>query len=50
MSAISEKTSIPIENLALPEMIRRICYDPPGEFEPSAVAAWLRDAGARNGK
>jgi len=47
MSAIAEKTSIPIENLALPEMIRRICYDPPTEFEPPAVATWLRDAGAR---
>jgi ribonuclease D len=47
MSVIAEKTSIPIENLALPEMIRRICYEPPVEFEPSAVATWLRDAGAR---
>ena len=47
MSAIAEKTSIPIENLALPEMIRRICYEPPAEYQPAAVAAWLRDAGAR---
>jgi ribonuclease D len=47
LSSIAEKTSIPIENLALPEMIRRICYEPPAEFEPSAVATWLRDAGAR---
>jgi len=47
MTAIAEKTSIPIENLALPEMIRRICYEPPAEYVPAAVAAWLRDAGAR---
>jgi ribonuclease D len=47
MSTLAEKTSIPIENLALPEMIRRICFEPPLEFEPSAVATWLRDAGAR---
>ena len=47
LAAIAEKSSIPVENLALPEMIRRICYDPPLEFEPSAVATWLRDAGAR---
>jgi ribonuclease D len=47
MSTIAEKMSIPIENLALPEMIRRICYEPPADFTPSSVAQWLRDAGAR---
>ena len=47
MSNIALASSIPIENLALPEMIRRICYEPPATFEPSAVADWLRDAGAR---
>jgi ribonuclease D len=47
MTKIAEKSSIPIENLALPEMIRRICYEPPAVFEPPAVAEWLRGAGAR---
>ena len=47
LSEIAASSSIPIENLALPEMIRRICYEPPAVFEPSAVATWLRDAGAR---
>jgi len=47
LSKIAEKSSIPIENLALPEMIRRICYEPPAVFEPPAVAEWLRSAGAR---
>ena len=47
LSKIAEKSSIPVENLALPEMIRRICFEPPGVFEPSIVADWLRDAGAR---
>jgi len=47
LSKIAEKSSIPIENLALPEMIRRICYEPPAVFEPPAVAEWLRGAGAR---
>ncbi|CAB4855800.1 unannotated protein [freshwater metagenome] len=28
-------------------MIRRICFEPPAVFEPSAVADWLRGAGAR---
>ena len=47
LSEIATSSSIPIENLALPEMIRRICFEPPAVFEPSAVATWLRDAGAR---
>ena len=47
LSQIATSASIPIENLALPEMIRRICFEPPALFEPAAVATWLRDAGAR---
>lgn len=47
LSHIATSSSIPIENLALPEMIRRICFEPPAVFEPSAVATWLRVAGAR---
>ncbi|MEY4899275.1 MAG: hypothetical protein RL294_1086 [Actinomycetota bacterium] len=47
LSEIATSSSIPIENLALPEMIRRICFEPPAVFEPSAVATWLRVAGAR---
>lgn len=47
LSQIATSASIPIENLALPEMIRRICFEPPAVFEPAAVATWLRDAGAR---
>lgn len=48
MATIAEKSSIPVENLALPELIRRICFDPPAVLEAAAVADWLRDAGARD--
>lgn len=47
LAEISETASIPVENLALPEMIRHICFEPPTEFSPQSVAHWLRDAGAR---
>lgn len=47
LSEISEKVSIPVENLALPEMIRHICFEPPTDLSPPSVAHWLREAGAR---
>jgi ribonuclease D len=47
LAEISESVSIPVENLALPEMIRHICFEPPAEFSASSVAHWLHDAGAR---
>jgi ribonuclease D len=47
LAEISEAVTIPVENLALPEMIRHICFEPPTEFTPAAVSDWLRDAGAR---
>jgi ribonuclease D len=47
LAAISETVSIPVENLALPEMIRNICFEPPSDFSAPSVAHWLREAGAR---
>lgn len=47
LSEISEKVSIPVENLALPEIIRHICFEPPEDFSAPSVALWLREAGAR---
>ncbi len=43
---LSEKLSIPVENLMLPELIRRICWDPPPPSESDLVSR-LRDSGAR---
>ena len=47
LADISETVSIPVENLALPEMIRHICFEPPTDVSPSSIAHWLREAGAR---
>jgi ribonuclease D len=47
LADISETVSIPVENLALPEMIRHICFEPPTDVSPSSIAHWLRESGAR---
>ena len=48
LAEISESVNIPVENLALPEMIRQICFEPPADFSPPSIAQWLRGAGARD--
>lgn len=47
LADIAESVNIPVENLILPESVRRICFDPPEDISPSAIAAWLRNVGAR---
>jgi ribonuclease D len=47
LAEIAKDVSIPVENLALPEMIRHICFEPPADISPQAVAQWLSEAGAR---
>jgi ribonuclease D len=47
LADIAESMSIPVENLALPETIRRICFEPPAELSPTAVSEWLREVGVR---
>lgn len=47
LADISATVSIPVENLVLPETVRRICFEPPSDISAPAIAAWLRDAGAR---
>ncbi len=48
LTEISETVAIPVENLALPEMIRHICFEPPDEVSPQSIAHWLGEAGARD--
>jgi ribonuclease D len=48
LSEISAAESIPVENLALPEAIRRICYEPPTEISTVSIANELRSAGVRD--
>jgi ribonuclease D len=43
----SEDLNIPLENLLTPELLRRLAWNPPAEFERSAIAAALLAMGAR---
>lgn len=42
------KHNIPAENLALPDAVRRLAWQPPAQPSEQSVAAALRKAGARN--
>jgi ribonuclease D len=44
VAAIGEDRTVPVENLLLPDLLRRICWTPP---EDGDVAAALRRGGAR---
>jgi ribonuclease D len=48
LTELAAELTIPVENLILPETIRRICYAPPANFSVESIAAWLREVGARN--
>jgi ribonuclease D len=47
VSALAERLNLPQENLITPDTVRRICWEPPAEPTPEAVAARLADRGAR---
>jgi len=47
LAAIAEDRRLPVENLLLPELVRRTCWRPPADLSEDAVAQVLRDAGAR---
>jgi ribonuclease D len=44
VAAVSEERTVPVENLLLPDLLRRLCWTPP---EDGDVAAALRRGGAR---
>jgi ribonuclease D len=46
IAELSEAHTIPAENLLTPDLVRRLCWSPPGT-EIETVAAYLRDGGAR---
>jgi ribonuclease D len=46
MTEISEKHRIPVENLLLPDLLRRLAWSPPG-FDVESIATYLRSGGAR---
>jgi ribonuclease D len=47
VAAIAERLDLPVENLLTPELLRRVCWEPPIPFEPEALAAALTELGAR---
>jgi ribonuclease D len=38
---------LPVENLLLPDLLRRTCWRPPEDMSPEGVAETLRAGGAR---
>jgi ribonuclease D len=47
VTAHAEELNLPQENLLAPDVVRRLCWEPPETPEPEAVAAALRGLGAR---
>ncbi len=47
VTAHAEALRLPQENLLSPDVVRRLCWEPPAEHTPEAVTAVLRQLGAR---
>jgi ribonuclease D len=47
LGALSAQHDVPVENLLSPELVRRLCWDPPADHRARGVAAALRAGGAR---
>ncbi|GHG70265.1 ribonuclease D [Amycolatopsis acidiphila] len=47
LNRIAEHHQLPVENLLLPDLLRRTCWRPPADRSPEQVAEALRAGGAR---
>ena len=47
LAALSEEYAIPVENLVTPDVVRRLCWQPPAYPTPDSVAEALMAQGAR---
>lgn len=47
VAALSAEREVPVENLLLPDLLRRTCWSPPTEPGAAALAGALREGGAR---
>lgn len=47
LSALASEHGLPVENLLLPDLVRRICWQPPEQHDVATVTAALRSGGAR---
>ena len=44
---IAERLDLPVENLLTPELLRRLCWEPPIPFDPATLEDALAELGAR---
>lgn len=47
IAAVAVEMSIPVENMLTPELLRRLCWNPPIDLDRNCVAAALAEIGAR---
>ncbi|PBC77348.1 ribonuclease D [Streptomyces sp. TLI_235] len=47
VSAIAEEKNLPAENLVTPDLVRRVCWEPPAVADAEHIGAALRRLGAR---
>jgi ribonuclease D len=47
LNVLAQRHRLPVENLLQPELVRRLCWQPPDGAAPSAVAEALHERGAR---
>ncbi|MFD9889117.1 HRDC domain-containing protein [Amycolatopsis sp. NPDC059027] len=47
LASIAEHHRLPVENLLLPDLVRRTCWRPPADLSSDAIAAALAAGGAR---
>jgi ribonuclease D len=47
MTELSDELSIPVENLLLPETLRKLAWKPPDPLSVETIVADLEDSGAR---
>lgn len=47
LATLAQEHRLPLENLLQPELVRRLCWQPPDAASPTAVAEALRAGGAR---
>jgi ribonuclease D len=48
LAALSQRHTVPVENLLAPDLVRRLAWQPPEDRSPAGVAAALAAAGARS--
>lgn len=44
---LSEELGIPVENILTPDLVRRLCWEPPHAADESSISSYLTEYGAR---